>query len=79
MNGAQAITEAVSTSDVLVRVAALVGAGLAGGALVLGGEAVLTDDSATRTTTVVREVSPSSATGTTRAGGLTINQIYQRS
>jgi S1-C subfamily serine protease len=79
VNGREAITEAVSRRDVLVRIAALVGAGIAGGALALGGAAVLTDDSPTHTTTVVRELSPSSASGTTRSGGLTIDQIYQRS
>jgi S1-C subfamily serine protease len=59
-------------------VVALLGAGIAGGALALAGDAVLTDGSTT-TTTVVREAPASPASATSSSTGLTINRIYQRS
>jgi S1-C subfamily serine protease len=62
---------------VFIRAAALVGAGVVGGALALGGDALLADDEGTTTIVEVRDAPPV-AQETPGEDSLTINDIYER-
>jgi S1-C subfamily serine protease len=63
--------------DVLIRAAALVGAGVAGGALALGGDALVENGTGTTTIVEIRDAPPVDQT-TAGAENLTINEIYER-
>jgi S1-C subfamily serine protease len=67
----------VPGGDVLIRAAAVVGAGVAGGALAIAGDEVLDGDPGTTTIVEVRDAPPI-AQPTEGARGLTINEIYER-
>jgi S1-C subfamily serine protease len=69
----------VTPGDVVLRAAALLGAGFAGGALALGGNELLGDEPATTTIQEVRDVPPAGQTAADYSGPLTINEIYERS
>jgi S1-C subfamily serine protease len=63
--------------DFLLRAVALVGAGLAGAVLALAGSELLEDQPETTTIREVRDA-PSIGRATPAPGGLTINEIYER-